>query len=212
MRKELKKVVESRAESVEAAIAKALSEIGATEDEVQIEVLEQPSSGFLGLGGKEALVRVSVPDFLERKLMDFLKGLLDRMSIEGSLEVREEDDRLIVEIDGPTMGLLIGRKGETLAALQTLVGTYASRVAGQRVSVLVDIAGYMDRRKEHLEGLAERIAEKVAFRGEPYVFRPMPAAERRIVHLALRDHPDVVTESQGEEPNRQIVIAPKEPH
>jgi len=207
----VKKVVESRGESVEAAVARALSEIGASEAEVQIEVLEQPSSGFLGLGGKEAVVRVSLPDFLERRVTEFLRGLLDHMSIESSLEVREEDDRLMIEIDGPAMGLLIGRKGETLAALRTLVATYVSRIAGQRVSVQVDVGGYMERRKEHLEGLAERIAEKVAFRGEPYTFRPMPAAERRIVHLALRDHPDVVTESQGEEPNRQLIIVPREP-
>lgn len=210
--------VECLGASVEAAIEEALVQLGADRDDVEVEVLQEGAQGFLGIGGREAKVRVTVRpkahlgDQLPGEVCRFVEGILGHMEIDAIVNFRVEDDALYIDIgeepegEGSDLGILIGRKGETLAALQTLVGTYASRTAGERVNMVLDAAHYRLRRAEHLEGLASRIAERVLSNGEPYTFRPMSAAERRVVHLALRNHPDVTTVSEGEEPYRRLTI------
>lgn len=202
--------VEKTGETVEQAIDDALMELGADKDDVDIEVLTE-KKGFLGLGGKEVSVRVSLKQDTQKvtEVSNFVIGLLEAMSFEGYVKVNQIGDRLEVNINGPDMGLLIGRKGETMDALQTIVSAVATKIMGTRTYVTVDIEGYKERRKEKLEEMAISIASTVSQTNRTTALRSMPAFERRIIHMALQDSNDVTTASEGDEPERRVLIIPK---
>lgn len=202
--------VEKTGETIEQAIDDALMELGADKDDVDIEVLTE-KKGFLGLGGKEVSVRVSLKQDTQKvtEVSNFVIGLLEAMSFEGYVKVNQIGDRLEVNINGPDMGLLIGRKGETMDALQTIVSSVATKIMGTRTYVTVDIEGYKERRKEKLEEMAKSIASTVSQTNRTTALRPMPAFERRIIHMALQDSNDVTTASEGDEPERRVLIIPK---
>ena len=224
------KSIEISARTVAEAIQLALAQLGKDRDEVAIEVLEA------GGGDEEALVRVTVVDDdetaqlaqerpaaendVEKIARRILEELLERMDVQayvtavrttvpGQRGDTEETITLHVEgADEEAMGLLIGRRGETLRSVQFMVNLLVSRKVQKWPQVVVDVGNYRQRRQESLEGLARRMAERVRQSGRPLTLEPMGAYERRIVHLALRADPTVYTESAGEGENRKVVIYP----
>ena len=138
-----------------------------------------------------------------------LLDLLDLMSMDTDVEVHERDNNLVLEVIGEDLGLLIGRRGETLAALQFLLNLILAKRLKKWARVVVDVEGYRARREETLGGLARRIAFRVRETGQPIALEAMPANERRIIHLALADNPHVATGSVGEGDHRKVVISPK---
>jgi spoIIIJ-associated protein len=225
------KSIEISARTVAEAIQLALAQLGKDRDEVAIEVLEAGSED------EEALVRVTAVDDDEEAALAsqdtapevgsvdlsarrILEDLLERMDIHAYVTaVRstvpgqrgEPEETITLHVEGAdeeAMGLLIGRRGETLRSLQFMVNLLVSRKVQKWPQVVVDVGNYRQRRQESLEGLARRMAERVRQSGRPLMLEPMGAYERRIVHLALRADPTVYTESTGEGENRKIVIYP----
>jgi spoIIIJ-associated protein len=214
--------VERSAASVEEAIEAALEELGVSEQEARIEILQEPQAGFLGLSSHPAIVRVRratgpgpqpEPEDLEEQgelAADFLKGLLETMSLEADVEVNTSDGSTYVDVWGVTsqedMGLLIGRRGHNLEALQELVRCYVQRQTEDRCHVLVDVEDYRKRRRSMLEHKARDAARRVLKTGRPESMEPMSAYERKIVHDTVAEVGGVDTASEGEEPQRFVVI------
>lgn len=154
---------------------------------------------------------------IAEKAREILEGLLERLNIEASVAIgteiqasqEGEETPLVLEITGEDLGILIGRRGQALASLQYIVRLIVTSKTGAYVPVLVDVEGYRKRRDASLKELAFRIAEQVRAKSAPFKLEPMPAYERRIIHLALADHQDVVTGSTGEGDFRRVVISPK---
>jgi len=203
--------VEKRGKSVDEAIKAALDELGVEFEDVEVEVLEEPSKGILGvLGKKSALVRVSVREKPEEKIKETLVAILDSMKLEYRIEKVEYEQGMVrINIVGNDMGLLIGRKGETLNSLQFLLGLIANRGREDKIRVVLDVEDYRLKREESLKSLAIKLSNKVKQTRKSVVMRPMSPQERRIVHTVLQNDPNIVTFSQGEEPNRKVVISLK---
>jgi len=207
------RTIERSARTVEEAIAEALEELQVAREDVEIEILDEGSRAFLGLiGGKLARVRVTVRDKREEKAQataEFLQGILDRMGIVTRVEYSwQDEDVLRLDIQGEELGLVIGRRGETLDALQYLV-SLAMNKHGAWLRIILDAEGYRARREETLRNLALRLGERVKRTGRRAVLDPMNAMERRIIHLALQDDAGVETHSEGVAPYRRVIIAPK---
>ncbi|GAA4724474.1 RNA-binding cell elongation regulator Jag/EloR [Brevibacillus fulvus] len=206
----MKKVV-TTAKTIDEAIDKALSELHASRENVSIRVLEEPSKGLFGLiGSREAKVEVEYHADPIQLGRDFLAEVLQNMQVQANIESRPVEDGVLFDIQGENLGMIIGRRGQTLDALQYLVNVVANRHAEQHVRINLDAENYRSRRKETLEHLAERTARKALQQHRAIALEPMTAVERKIIHAFLQDWTDVYTYSEGEEPNRYIVIAPKE--
>ncbi|MBC7083236.1 MAG: spoIIIJ-associated protein [Bacillota bacterium] len=215
--------VEKTGRTVEEAVQEALEALGLTRDKVEVEVLEEPARGILGLvGQRPARVRVTArADMVDvaEKAREFLKELLAHMGFAGvSVNAREVDGVLRLEVEGKGLGGLIGRRGATLDALQYLVNLVAGRYARvasrgtgdqeDRLRIIVDAEGYREKRARSLERLALAVAERVRREGRKATLEPMNPMERRIVHLAIQGCEGVTSFSEGEEPYRRVVIAP----
>jgi len=205
----MREVIKS-ARTIKGAVDDALSELGLKENEVEVEVLEEPNKGLFGLlGVKDARVKVTEVQNSEKKATDLLKDIFSCMKIDVSIDTIETDGHIKINLSGPDLGILIGRRGDTLDALQYFINLAANRKLEKRTRFVVDIEGYRQRREETLNKLAFRLADKAKRKGKDIVLEPMNPHERRIIHTALQDHRDVFTYSEGEEPYRKIVIAPK---
>ncbi|MBO8127863.1 MAG: protein jag [Peptococcaceae bacterium] len=205
------KVIEKTGKSVQEAVNLALQDLGVSEDRVEIEVLEEPSKGFLGiLGGRPARVMVRVKDSVCDDVSLLVREIVSAMGVAADIKVEnEEENRLYVRLEGEDAGVLIGRRGETLNALQYLVNLSINRKREERYRVIIDVEGYRKKREETLQRLALKLADKVRRRGRSIVLEPMNAHERRVIHTTLRSRNDIYTFSEGEEPYRKIVIAPR---
>ncbi|ADG83841.1 RNA-binding cell elongation regulator Jag/EloR [Thermincola potens] len=205
------KQVEKSGKTVEEAVEAALAELQVTRDQVEVQVLEEPTKGLFGiLGGKAARVLVIVKDNPVEKAKAFLAGIFERMNIEKvEIEASKKEDYIVINFKGPDLGVLIGRRGDTLDALQYLVNLVANKNSKERARFILDVEGYRKRREETLGKLAFRLAEKVKRKGKDVVLEPMSPHERRIIHTALQDHKEVFTYSEGDEPFRKVIIAPK---
>lgn len=199
------------AKTVEDAITKALIELGTTSDKLEYEVVEKGTSGFLGFGAKPAVIRAKKRETLEDRVMDFLNQVFSAMNLEVKVEIslNEEEKELDVNLIGDDMGILIGKRGQTLDSLQYLVSLVANKNREEYLRVKLDTENYRERRKETLETLAKNIAYKVKRTKHPVSLEPMNPYERRIIHSALQNDKYVLTRSEGEEPFRHIVIALK---
>ncbi len=220
---------------VEEAIAAGLAALGLSRDQVEVQVLDEGTRGMLGIGGRAAQVQLtpipqpdpspaeppsppSPPESQEaieiaRKVVS---ELLTRMGFDVQVQVTipEEDDEeeeqpLLLNVVGDGLETLLSRRGETLADFQRIVRLIVNKRMGRRVNLLVDVDGYRRRRERQLQGLAERIAERVAEAGHKIALEPMLPYERRIVHLTLQNRDDVYTESEGRGRDRRVVIFPK---
>ena len=253
--------LEKIAPNVEDAIAQGLAELGLDKASVDVEVLDEGSRGLLGIGGRQARVRLTVrqtqtepasglplkseksekpepapvtpapekvagpePTEADFSVLDdnllfvsrqTVAELLEKMKITARIEVRNGDPDeegqcpVLVDIHGDDLGVLIGRRAEILNAMQYIVNLIVSKQVGHWVQVVVDVEGYRARRERQLRQMANRMADQAIKTGRRQVLEPMPASERRVVHLELRDHPKVATQSIGEEPARKVTIVPK---
>lgn len=202
--------IEKRGKSVDEAIKAALEELGCDIDDAIIEVIEEPARGLLGLVKKPAVVRVTRRDKPEEEVRKVLEDLLKKMKIDYEIrKVESEEGRVRINISGKDMGLLIGRKGETLNSLQFMVGLIVNRRRQERIRVILDVEDYRKKKEQSLEALALRLSERVKKTKRNVVMRPMNSQERRIVHTALQGDPQVTTYSMGDEPNRKVVISLK---
>lgn len=204
--------LERSARTIDEAVASALNELGVAREDVEIEVLEEGNKGLFGLiGGKLARVRVTVRDKREEKAEEasrFLQGMLDRMGLECTVEREFEGENLKLNINGEELGLVIGRRGQTLDSLQYLVSLVVNK-EGDWLRVVLDAEGYRARREETLRELAARLAKRVKRTGRRAALDPMNAGERRIIHLALQNDEGVHTHSEGEDPYRRVIITPR---
>ncbi|MBC7233377.1 MAG: protein jag [Chloroflexi bacterium] len=248
--------IEVSARTVDEAVLKALQQLGLSQDEVTVEVIKPGSRGLLGLGGEDAVVRVTAkelpgtaeegvseqpPSAMQEEPMppaapqkaqtegiaaeqetlaqlgsEVLQTLLHYMGLQAKVtqeeapaEIQAESPTVAFNISGTDLGVLIGRRGETLRDLQYLTCLLISRRTQYWPNVMVDVEHYKSRRQKSLIDLARRMANKVRITAQPVSLEPMPAYERRIIHLALRDDPDVFTESVGQDEKRKVVILPK---
>lgn len=199
---------EFTAKTVDEAITSAMLDLGTTIENLEYEVIEKETSGFLGMFGKPARIRVRVKLTIENQAKKFLDEVFQAMGIEASAEVvyDAESSNMDVNIDGDEMGVLIGKRGQTLDSLQYLVSLVVNKNSENYIKVKLDTENYRARRKETLENLAKNIAFRVKRTRKPVTLEPMNPYERRIIHSALQNDKFVETYSEGEEPYRKVVI------
>lgn len=209
--------VERTAKTPDEAIELALKELDADRGEVEIDVVSRGKSGILGIGGEPAKVRVTLieqPSDVVRIATEVLENLIEKMGVDATVNLKqaynEEVDGPIIDIDGDDSGLLIGRRGETLRALQFLVSFISAKKLGDRVNLFIDVSGYQERRYETLRNMARQVAGRVTDSDRAITLEPMPPNERRIVHLTLADNPNVTTSSIGRGDDRQVVVEPQD--
>ena len=209
------KTVEEFGNTIEEAREKAFRALGVRvgdERSAEVEILSEGSPGnTAGWGRKLARVRVSMPEVQheEDSAADTLQRILDLMDLQASVEEREQDGNQVLDIVGPDLAILIGKHGQTLEALQFILNLIVNRNAVDRTRVIVDVGGYRQRRERTLRELAQRMARRALQEQCPIALEPMQASERRIVHMALADDLEVETYSQGEDPMRKVIIAPR---
>ncbi|MDD2585047.1 MAG: protein jag [Syntrophomonadaceae bacterium] len=203
--------IEKKGKSVDEAIKAALEELGCEIDDVSIEVIAEPTRGLLGIvGRKPAVVRVSLRERPEEDVRRILVDILNFMKIDYKIDKVELDERKVrINIVGKDMGLLIGRKGETLNSVQTILGLIVNKRRDERIRVILDVEDYRKKKEESLGALALKLSDKVKNTKKSIVMRPMSSQERRIVHTVLQGDPMVTTYSTGNEPNRKVVISLK---
>lgn len=194
--------------TVEEALDTAVREWETTIDRIEYHVLEQPKKGFLGIGAKQASIEVFLRIDPVEEAAAYLKDLVRAMNVEAEVEVKISRKHTMMEIKGSSLGLLIGKRGKTLDALQHLTNTAANKYADAKQHIIIDAENYRGKRKESLQRFAERMAEKAIRENETIKLEPMDAAERKIIHQTLHQHKNVETTSSGKEPRRQVVITP----
>ncbi len=216
--------VEKTGKTVDEAVSSALTELGVTREDVTVTVLEESSQGFFGLfGNRQAKVSVAVvakeipagdveeepvlsnEDALQ-KVRAFLEQVLVLMKLDVTIEQAEEDGHILFRMQGDGLGVLIGKHGQTLDALQYLVNLVANKEVKERLRIVLDVEDYRKRRAETLTALARRIASQVKRSGEKVVLEPMNPHERKAIHMALQHDQRIATCSEGEEPYRKVVI------
>ena len=202
---------EFSAKTVEEALTQALVELGATSDQVEYEVVEKGSSGFLGIGSKNAVIKIRKKESVDGSVKEFLSQVFEAMNMEVEIIVKiDEEEKLIdVELKGDEMGLLIGKRGQTLDSLQYLTNLAVNKHSESYYKVKIDTEDYRKRRKETLENLAKNIAYKVKRTKRPVSLEPMNPFERRVIHSALQNDKYVTTHSESEEPFRHVVVTLK---
>jgi len=203
------KSIEVSGRSEDDAIESALEQLGLTRDDVSVEIVERAKTGFLGLKSTPAVVRViyEAKEESTLKVENFLRGLFARMGVEADIDTAEDAGSISVVLTGKDMGALIGRRGETLDAIQHLTNYVVNRGAAGRVRINIDAENYRQRRNETLESLATRTAGKVVKYRRNMTLDPMNAYERHVIHSALQNYDNITTYSVGSEPNRRIVVA-----
>lgn len=243
--------LEMMAPTVEEAIEKGLNELGLSEDDVDIEILDEGKKGLFGLSARQARVALMIkkageekessapvksssekPEMVETSIADeenpvdepeevaiareTINIILEKMQVNADVKVRLGDgdenrvQPVLIDIEGNDLSFLIGRKAETINALQYITSLIVDRECGRWVPLQIDVQHYRQRREDELRKLARRIAEQVVGTGRRQVLEPLPPNERRIIHLELRDNPNVETESIGEDPRRKVTVRPKE--
>ncbi len=233
------------APSVENAVEQGLTQLGLPREAVDVEILDSGSHGFLGIGGRQVRVRLTVKgsgsatdssdyddseslpprksssapaideDQLIQSTRETVENLVSLMKVDAHVTARygekgeNGESPVLVDIRGDDLSVLIGRRSETLNALQYIAALMVSKEAGHYVQLVVDVEGYRNRRERQLRQLAKRMAEQAIRSRRKQVLEPMSASDRRIVHLELRTNPEVDTLSIGEEPNRKVTIVPR---
>ena len=206
--------IEVSAKSVNEAITEACRKLGVTSDRLDYEVIEEGSNGFLGIGSKPAIIKAAVKIeklSLEDNAKKFLNDVFAAINMTVVVEIKydEENKEMDVDLSGDDMGVLIGKRGQTLDSLQYLVSLVVNKESEDYIRVKVDTENYRERRKETLENLAKNVAYKVKRTRRPVSLEPMNPYERRIIHSALQNDKYVTTHSEGEEPFRKVVVTLK---
>lgn len=203
--------LEISAKTVDEALTEALIKLETTSDQIEYEVIEKESSGLLGLFSKPARIRVCKKESVEDKVRNFLSNLFEKMEIEVEvvLDYKEEEGVIEIELKGNEMGLLIGKRGQTLDSIQFLTSLVANNNREDYVKIKMDTENYRERRRQTIENLAKNIANKVKKTRKPAYLEPMNPYERRIIHSALQNDKYVTTYSEGDEPFRHVVVVLK---
>lgn len=203
--------IEVTAKTVEDAITEGLIKLGTTSDKVEYEVIEKGSSGFLGIGSKSAVIKIRKKLNTEDVVKEFLTDVFKAMDMTVEIVIKKDEDGKTIEVDlrGEDMGVLIGKRGQTLDSLQYLTNLAANKASEEYVRVKLDTEDYRKRRKETLENLAKNIAYKVKRTRRAVSLEPMNPFERRIIHSTLQNDKFVCTHSEGEEPFRHVVVTLK---
>ncbi len=199
------------AKNVDEAITQALIQLEITSDMLEYEVVDKGSSGILGIGSRPAVIKAKKKFSLEGTAKDFLADIFRtlHMEVQVDIEYNEEEKTMDIDLKGDDMGILIGKRGQTLDSIQYLTSLVVNKYTEEYVRVKVDIENYRERRKETLENLARNISYKVKRTKKPVALEPMNPYERRIIHSALQGDRYVITRSEGEEPFRHVVISLK---
>lgn len=193
--------------SVEEAVQSALKKLEAKREQVEVDILEEGSKGFLGfIGSKRAKVKVTFKETHEELIRNFIDEVIGAMELNVDYDIFLENEYWCVEFTGEDVRFLIGRRGKTLNALQMLTNLAVNKKLEDRIRIIIDAEDYRKRREETLRGLARKTAERVCRTKGEVILEPMTPQERRIIHLELQDHDRVVTLSRGEEPYRKVVV------
>lgn len=199
-----------KGKTVDDAVEAALAELGVGKDDVEITVLTEGNKGLFGLGSKEAEVKVTVIEKSSEEIArDFLNTVLEGIGLEASVDISMDEERMNIEISGESMGVIIGRRGETLSALQYLTSLVVNRKTEGYTKISIDTENYKKKREESLIKLANKTAEKVIKYRRNITLDPMNPYERRIVHSSLQGNDKISTFSTGDEPMRRVVVALK---
>ena len=203
--------IEVSAKTVDDAITEACQRLVVTSDKLEYEVIDEGSSGFLGIGSKPAVIKARAKSSVQDAAKDFLKDVFEAMGlvVVVNVEYDEIENSMNIELSGDEMGVLIGKRGQTLDSLQYLVSLIVNKNVENYIRVKVDTENYRQRRKETLENLAKNISYKVKRTKRPVSLEPMNPYERRIIHSALQNDKYVTTYSEGEEPFRHVVVTLK---
>ena len=203
--------IEISAKSVDEAITEASIKLGIPSSEIEYEVVDKGSTGFLGIGSKSAVIKARKKFSVEENVREFLSSVFHAMDMEVEILIKiDEEEKLIdVELKGDDMGLLIGKRGQTLDSLQYLTNLAVNKHSENYYKVKVDTEDYRKRRKDTLENLAKNIAFKVKRTKRPVALEAMNPFERRVIHSALQNDKFVTTHSEGEEPYRHVVVTLK---
>jgi len=203
------KIIERTGKTPELVIEAALLELKVGRDEIETETLEAGSKGILGIGAKPARVRISIKIDPEKTAVDFIKEMALAMGIAINVKTSLDSKQLDVVVEGDDMGILIGKRGQTLDAMQYLVSLAVNKGHAPYITVVLDAENYRKRRKESLERLGISIARKVRSTKKAVTLEPMNTFERRIIHAVLQGEKGISTHSEGNEPYRNIVVSPK---
>lgn len=203
--------IEVTAKTVDDAITEGLIKLGTTSDKIETEVIEKGSNGFLGIGSRPAIVRIWKKFTIEDHVRNFLSDVFQAMNMNVEINITKSEDEKNINVDlkGDEMGVLIGKRGQTLDSLQYLTNLAVGKQVNEFVKVKIDTEDYRKRRKETLENLARNIAYKVKRTKRPVSLEPMNPFERRVIHSALQNDRYVSTHSEGEEPFRHVVVTLK---
>lgn len=196
-------------QTVDEAVQSALEQLNTTKDKVEITIIDEGKKGLLGVfGAKRAIVKVSIKKDPIEEAVKWIKEVTRNMNVEVEIDPVVQDKHITFNLSGDDIALLIGKRGQTLNALQYLVHLMLNNISDSYYTVTVDAEGYRERRHETLESLAKKMANKALRTKSKVVLEPMPAFERKIIHNALQNIPGVSTHSEGVEPHRHIVIQP----
>lgn len=203
--------IEVSAKTVDDAITEASIKLGTTSDKIEVEVIEKGSTGFLGIKSKPAIIKARKKNDTVDNIREFLENVFSAMNMEVTIDIKKaEDDKVYeVELSGKEMGLLIGKRGQTLDSLQYLTNLAVNKHSDGYIKIKLDTEDYRQRRKDTLENLAKNIAYKVKRTKRPVSLEPMNPFERRVIHSALQGDRYVETHSEGEEPFRHVVVTLK---
>lgn len=206
----MSQMVEKTAKTVQEAINLALEELGAQRDDVEITIIDEGTKGLFGIGSKFAKVQVTLKNTRKEDGVLFLQNVFDKMNVEVDIEKIEDDETILLKVTGKDSGIIIGRRGETLDALQYLTSLVVNKQNEEYKRVTIDIENYRQKREETLVKLADRLADRVIRYRRNVTLEPMNPYERRIIHSTLQNNNYVETYSVGEEPNRKVVITLKQ--
>ncbi|REJ09806.1 MULTISPECIES: RNA-binding cell elongation regulator Jag/EloR [Halobacillus] len=195
--------------TVDEAIQTALEQLHTSRDQVDVEIIDEGKKGFLGFGTKPAIVKVTIKKNPVQDVETFIYEVAEQMGapVQVKTELRQRD--IYMELEGDKIAMLIGKRGQTLNSLQYLAQLVVNRESDVFYTVMLDAEGYRGRRKETLENLANRLAEKAVRTNQEVKLEPMPSYERKIIHSALQNHKKVETDSDGNDPRRHVVIRPQ---
>ncbi|MGY0694160.1 RNA-binding cell elongation regulator Jag/EloR [Virgibacillus sp. FSP13] len=203
------KEITASGQTVEEAVQSALEQLNTTRDHVEIDIIDEGKKGLLGVfGSKRAIVKVSIKKNQVEQAEVFLKEVIDNMNVSADVTTKVEGNHVTYNLTGDKIAMLIGKRGQTLNALQYLVQLAINKGEGQFYNVTVDAEGYRERRRETLYSLAGKMADKAMRLNKKVALEPMPAYERKIIHSALQGNDNISTYSDGVEPHRHIVIKP----
>ncbi len=205
----MSKTVKKSAKTVQEAIELALAELKLSKDEANIEIIEEGSKGLFGLGAKDAVVQVTSNVSPENRARTFLEDVFACMGMRIEMDITFEEKVMKIDLSGDNMGIIIGKHGDTLDALEHLVSLTVNRGDGDYVKVVLDTENYREKRRQTLVRLAENLSASVINNKKKIMLEPMSAGERRIIHSTLQSNKLVDTYSIGEEPHRRVVIALK---